>query len=155
MRRLVPLVCLTVLSFLPGPAGAEVPAGEDYGAGLSLDRVTPLGDVLASPDRYANETVLVEGRVVDVCQKKGCWTVLREGEVQVRVRFEDYGFFLPRDSMGDRAFVEGVVRVEVLSEKEARHYAAESRQGDPARVVGPQREVGFVASGVRLVARGR
>jgi hypothetical protein len=60
---------------------------------------------------------------------------------------------LPRDATGAEAFIEGFVKVETLSEKEARHYESESRDGDPESVDGPRREVGFTASGVRLLGR--
>jgi len=134
------------------PAGA-LPAGRDFGAGLRLSEPTPLAEVVAAPERFAGQPLLLRGHLTDVCQRKGCWTVLRDGSAHVRVRFHDYGFFLPKDSVGDEAFVEGVVKVETLSEDEARHYAAESRDGDPSRVRGPQREVGFTATAVRLVGR--
>ena len=52
------------------------------------------------------------------------------------------------------ALVEGVVTVRTISEGEARHYEEESRDGDPGAIRGPQREVAFTASGVRLLARG-
>jgi hypothetical protein len=122
----------------------------DFGAGVTLTDPTPLAEVLAAPERYAAAPVLVEGRIADVCQKKGCWTVLTDGKNTVRVRFQDYGFFLPKDAFGATALVQGVVVVRTLSEKEARHYAEESREGDPSAIHGEQREVGFVASGVRL-----
>jgi hypothetical protein len=77
--------------------------------------------------------------------------VLRDGGEHVRVRFHDYSFFLPTDAAGAEAFVEGVVKVEELSEKAARHYASESVDGDPDSISGPQREIGFTATGVRLV----
>jgi hypothetical protein len=122
----------------------------DFGAGVTLTEKTPLADVLAAPERYAAAPVLVEGRIADVCQKKGCWTVLTDGKNTVRVRFQDYGFFLPKDAFGATALVQGVAVIRTLSEKEARHYEAESRGGDPGAVHGEQREVGIVASGVRL-----
>ncbi|MBW2290869.1 MAG: DUF4920 domain-containing protein [Deltaproteobacteria bacterium] len=31
--------------------------------------------------------MLIKGRVTDVCQKKGCWTVIEDGDAQVRIRF--------------------------------------------------------------------
>ena len=128
-------------------------AGRDFGTGITLTEPTALADVLAQPDRYAAEPVLVRGRIAEVCQKKGCWTILQDGQSHVRVRFQDYGFFLPKDCIGDQALVQGTVKVRTLSEDEARHYEAETRGGDPSRIQGPQREVGFVASGVRLVGR--
>ena len=43
------------------------------------------------------------GRVADVCRRKGCWTILRDGDTQVRVRFKGYSFFVPTDSQGREA----------------------------------------------------
>lgn len=130
-----------------------LPAGQDFGAGISLGQPTPLSDVLADPEHFEEGTVLLRGRLADVCQRKGCWTVLEDGGARVRVRFVDYGFFLPRDAVGSQALVEGRVQTVTLSEAQARHYAAESRDGDPGAVRGPQREVGFLASGVRILER--
>jgi hypothetical protein len=126
---------------------------DDFGAPITLEQATPLARVLANPERYALQPVLVRGRLTDVCQRKGCWTVLQDQAAQVRVRFKDYGFFLPKDSTGRQAFVEGVVVVETLTEEQARHYESEARDGDPDSVRGPRRELGFTASGVRLLPR--
>ena len=152
-RLAVPFCALLLVC---GLARAEAPAPapvQDFGAGITLDEPTPLGRLLESPERYASEKVLVSGRLTEVCQRKGCWTLLQDGDAQVRVRFLDYGFFLPKDSAGRQAWVEGRVTVRTLSESEARHYESERPGGDPQRIRGPQREVGFVASGVRLAER--
>ena len=133
------------------PSSPSLPAGRDFGAGLTLAVVVDLEEVVREPGRYLDDPILVRGRISDVCQKKGCWTVLSQGEANVRVRFKDYGFFLPSDSSGKQAYVEGVVKLETLSEKSARHYARESQSGNAAAIHGPQREVGFTASGVRLL----
>jgi hypothetical protein len=147
------LLAIATLASLGAELPPEIPDGRDFGAGLTLERPTALAEVLRAPERFAEEPILLHGRISDVCQRKGCWTILRDGADQVRVRFRDYGFFLPTDSTGAEAFVEGVIRVETLSEKAARHYEAESRDGDPDAVTGPRREVGVVASGVRLIGR--
>ncbi len=152
MRQAVLLLAALVLAPDPLAAG-PAKAGDDFGAGLTLEQPTPLADVLAKPERYAEQRVLIHGRLTDVCQRKGCWTVIQDHGAQVRVRFKDYGFFLPKDSTGREALVEGVVTIETLSEEEARHYESESRRGDPDSVVGPQRQVGFMASGVRLIRK--
>jgi hypothetical protein len=147
------LLAVLVLASLGADSPPMLRGGEDFGAGLTLQRSTPLAEVVSAPERFEQLPVLLHGRLSDVCQRKGCWTILRDGDVQVRVRFRDYGFFLPKDATGAEAFVEGVVKVETLSEKEVRHYESEARDGDPEAVTGPRREVGFVASGVRLVGR--
>jgi hypothetical protein len=141
-------VLLTSLTLHASP---DTPKGRNFGSGLKLISFTKLAEILEQPDRYTESPVLVEGRITDLCMKKGCWTVLTEGESVLRVRFHDYGFFLPQDAMGARVFVEGVAEVRTLSEKEARHHASESRDGDPDSIEGPQREISFVATGVRLL----
>jgi hypothetical protein len=78
--------------------------------------------------------------------------VLTDGESLMRIRFADYAFFVPKDSSGKDAYVEGRAAVEEISEKEARHYEAEATDGDPSKVHGPQRVVSFTATGVRLVS---
>ena len=148
-RRLALLLGLA-LSLLG--AAESLPEGSDFGAELTLGKVRSLAAVLAKPEAFAQTPVLVRARIADVCQKKGCWTILRDGERSVRVRFKDYGFFLPKDIQGREALVEGVVTVRTLSEREARHYAEESRDGNPKSIHGPQREVGFLATGVRVLA---
>jgi len=148
----IAFVLAIVLIIAPVSLALAEQAARDFGAGVSLSKATRLADVLAAPERFAEQPVLVEGTLSDVCQKKGCWTVLRDGDVQVRVRFKDYGFFLPKDAIGARAQVEGVAVVRTLSERDARHYEAESRDGDPDSIRGPKREIGLTASGVRLLA---
>ncbi len=138
------------VSFATEPE-SSVPAGKDFGAGLTLERLTEIGEVARNPERYAGKPVLLRGRISEVCQRKGCWMILREGEASVRIRFKDYGFFVPKDCSGKQAYVEGIVKAETLSEKTARHYEEESPGGDPSKVKGPRRELGMTASGVRLV----
>ena len=103
--------------------------GEDFGAGLTLEQTTPLAEIVRDPARFAGKTLLIHGRITEVCQKRGCWAVIREDDEQVRVRFKDYGFFLPKDCAGAKAYAQGSVAV-----------------GTP-----PASEVSFTASGVRLV----
>jgi len=135
------------------PAG--IADGADFGAGLTLRHATPLAEVVERPEAWAAKPVLLHGRISEVCQRKGCWTILQDGDAHVRVRFKDYGFFIPTDSSGSEAYVEGVVKSSMLSQKDARHYAEETRGGDPSAINGPQQEVGFTATGVRIVGRGK
>ena len=149
-KRFFPLG-IALLAFSMLAASDSLPAGEDFGAGIRLSKSVTLSSVLAEPAAYAEAPVLVRARVSDVCQKKGCWTLLRDGEQTVRVRFKDYGFFLPKDISGREALVEGVVTIRTISQREARHYAEESRDGRPESIRGPQTEIGFVATGVRVL----
>jgi len=146
------LSLMTAAGAMGGEGPLDLPAGEDFGAGITLSEISDLGDVVSDPAKYADTPVLLRGRISDVCQKKGCWLVLADGAHQLRIRFADYAFFVPKDCHGKQAYAEGRVETETLSEREARHYAAESTGGDPSAIRGPQEVVSFTATGVRIVS---
>ncbi|MCP3058147.1 DUF4920 domain-containing protein [Myxococcus sp. K38C18041901] len=112
-----------------------------------------LADLLSKPQAHDGKTVRLEGTVRKACEKKGCWMELaQEGQAKgpgVRVTFKDYGFFVPLDSAGSQARVEGVVKVAELSEGHAAHYEAEGAIV-PRGADGKPREVQLVATGVEL-----
>jgi hypothetical protein len=145
------VAAVALASDAPAPDDRPIPAGKDFGAGLTMDQVSDLGEVMEHPEQFADRPVVVTGRISDVCQHKGCWTVLSQGEHNIRVRFKDYGFFIPTDCSGKTAYVEGMVRTERLSKQDVEHYKGESRHDDPGVVEGFEQSVGFLASGVRLI----
>lgn len=85
------------------------------------------------------------------CTNKGCWMELAAAPKGpgVRVRFKDYGFFVPTNSAGAMAKVEGEVKVAELSEGEAAHWASEGAQISRGSD-GKAREVQLIATGVEL-----
>ncbi len=110
-----------------------------------------LTSLLKDPTGQDGKSVSVEGKVRKACEKKGCWMELAGDEKGpgVRVTFKDYGFFVPLDSAGRTARVEGVVSVKTLTDEMAKHYEAEGATV-PRGKDGKAREVQLVASGVEL-----
>jgi len=123
-----------------------------FGKPLSIKKTLNLKDALQQPAQYQNQKVLLEGKISDVCQMKGCWLMLSDGERSIRIKFEGYSFFVPKDSRGKKVRAEGRLIQETLSEDMARHYAAEQlTKSDPAAIKGPQRVVTFEAAGVAIL----
>lgn len=82
---------------------------EIYGEAPTLVEVTPIGRLLADPDRYVGKTVRIEGQVLDVCPMKGCWMDLgRDGE-RIQVKVDDDVIVFPADAKGRVASAQGVV----------------------------------------------
>ncbi len=110
-----------------------------------------LAELLKSPERQEGKSVVVEGKVRRACTRMGCWMELAELEKGpgVRVTFKDYGFFVPTDSAGANAKVEGTVKLVELSDRSATHYQSEGGSVAKDRE-GKYREVQLVASGVEL-----
>ena len=137
----------------PPPADAKPASGWTLTRGEALKGApaVTLAELLAKPQAHEGKTVRVEGQVRKACEKKGCWMELAEGAkgAGVRVTFKDYGFFVPLDSAGSAARVEGVVKVTELSDGMAKHYEAEGATV-PRGTDGKPREVQLVATGVEL-----
>ncbi len=141
-------------------AAAEVPApGEptsvaQFGAKVSARRATSLADVLARPEQFENQAVVVEGHVKRACSRKGCWMeVATSGEEQApscRVTFEDYAFFVPTDSAGKSARVEGKVVVTRVKPAHVEHLESEGGTFRVKNTDGSATEVQLLASGVEL-----
>jgi hypothetical protein len=110
-----------------------------------------LAALLSDPTGQDGKAVSVEGKVRKACERKGCWMELAGADKGpgVRVTFKDYGFFVPLDSAGRTAKVEGVVSVKTLSDEMAKHYESEGAIV-PRGKDGKAREVQLVASGVEL-----
>jgi hypothetical protein len=148
MRRRAPALLLLLPLSLLASAGK-------FGAPLGNAPKIALADLVKDPAPWSGKTVKTEGVVSTVCQEKGCWMVLKSGETSVRVTFKDYGFFVPKDTAGATAVLEGVFNVKTIPEKTAKHYAGETPGGKPDAIKGDQKELSLVASGVELSKTGR
>ena len=125
--RSIPSILL-VLLLVAGPVQAAT-----YGAPMPAGEPLPVERVLAEADRYAGQVVKVEGRITQVCQKKGCWVALDAGGTPVRVK-TGHEFFVPKDATG-RAIVQGTLQAVELSAEQAAHYTR-----DDGHATAPGRE---------------
>ena len=138
MFRLTAAATLALLLALPALAGEPVKAGRPL-KGLTPAR---LSAVLAKPED--GQEVRLEGKIEKVCKNKGCWLVLKQGESEVHVTFEDYSFFVPTDSSGKNVILEGKVKVAEPDAAAVEHLKAEGA-GETVT-----RKVTVVASGVEV-----
>jgi hypothetical protein len=136
------------------PISLAAAAGK-FGAPLGDSPKVALADLVKDPAAWSGKTVKTEGVVSAVCQGSGCWMTLKSGDQSVRVTFKNYGFFVPIDSAGATAVMEGVFSVRTIPEATAKHYAEETPGGKPDAIKGDQKELSFVASGVELARPGR
>jgi hypothetical protein len=150
MKRIAPALLLVLLL----PLSLLAATGK-FGAPLGDSPKVALEDLVKDAGAWSGKTVRTEGVVSTVCQEKGCWMTLKSGAQSVRVTFKDYGFFVPKDSAGMTAVLEGVFVVKTIPEKTAKHYAGETPGGKPDAIKGDQRELSLVASGVEMTRPGR
>ena len=95
--------------------------------------------------------VTIKGKIVEVCQQKGCWIHLEveKGE-PLMVTFKDYGFFLPKNSSGNEAIMKGIASVKTISVDDQKHYASDEGKSkeEIAAIVEPKTDIVFEAAGV-------
>ncbi len=120
-----------------------------YGAVFALQQTVPLSQVLASVPADPNEAVQVSGEVDSVCQKKGCWLVVKDGDAMARILMKDHSFTVPMDSKGKPVVIEGTIETRTFTEAQVKHLEKDGG-GDPSKVGGERKEYVLTATGIRL-----
>ncbi len=123
-----------------------------YGAGIDTLEVMDMATLAELMKEEDSLMVKVSGEILSTCSKKGCWMDLSTGtDLPMKVRFKDYGFFVPTSGVeGKQAVVEGVVKKQELSVEILRHYAEDAGQSEEfiAGINTPKETMTFTASGV-------
>ena len=119
--------------------------------GSPLDDAVPavsLEQIAGDGERFVGQSVRVEARVSEVCQKKGCFFIAQEGSSVLRISFKDYGFFVPTNISGKRVMFVGEVVAKEITPEAAEHFAEDL--GSEAAPVGPGMTYEIVATSVRV-----
>lgn len=139
------------------PLGNAI-VGDYYGANVSnvsIDKaisVNEIEEVLRKDKKIAD--VAVKGKVIDVCEKRGCWLTLKTDDgSSFFVKMKDYAFFVPTTLKGKNIVLEGNARREVTSVDELKHYAKDAKKtkSEINAITSPKEEIRFLASGIRVV----
>ncbi|MBI3193423.1 MAG: DUF4920 domain-containing protein [Ignavibacteriae bacterium] len=117
MKRLT-FIGIIILLFFTFTAMAG--SAKKYGKALTLKRVTKISTILEKPEKYHGKKVLVEGTIVDVCEKRGCWIEIASDKEFESLRFkvEDGVMTFPVDAKGKKVRAEGKFSLEVVSKEE-------------------------------------
>jgi hypothetical protein len=144
-------------TLLSDPISAEPNASvEVFGDPLTTPSPSDsLALILEAPLDFAGTQVTVQGKVRRACSRRGCWMELSEGldanAPGCRVTFKNYGFFVPLDSQGATATVEGQVTVKRVPKSRVEHLEAEGAVFPSKNPDGSASEVQLVATGVEMV----
>ena len=104
MKIWILVVLLVVgVGFLSGCGKAE-----GFGKELTEREINKVGDILSNPDKYADKTVKVEGKIVTECST-GCWIDLKGEKGIIYVDMKPSSFAIPQ-KVGHKATVEGKVK---------------------------------------------
>lgn len=129
-------------------------AHQSFGADFEPADVVAYEDLAGHVTEADSLSVVVKGKVSDVCQAKGCWMNITQADgAEMMVKFKDYGFFMPKDIAGREVIMNGKAFYRVTPVDELRHYAEDAgkSQEEIAAITEPKRELAFLADGVILL----
>ena len=157
------LALSAVLTFACNTASIEATAQTDASPVANVkhygDKITPDGaisteqlvEAMAKTDSLATK---LECEIITSCTRKGCWmdVKLPDGGV-MKVRFRDYGFFVPTKGLeGRQAVMQGYATKETTDVATLRHYAEDAGKSkeEIAKITEPETSLMFLADGVLI-----
>ena len=158
MKKLLGLfIALFTLVSVSNAQQAIKPAKVGVTYGKEIDKkgalsVANLEKSLASKENFTGK---IEGEVIQVCKKKGCFlTLKRAGDQEpIMVRFTDYAYFVPQDLVGKTVVIEGKAKVKETTVEWQKHYAEDMGKSkeEIAKITKPRKDISVVADGVLVV----
>lgn len=125
-----------------------------YGA-KSVIMTEPLTISEAAKTENVGKTVRLRATVDEVCQSMGCWLIVKEGDITMRIKTKDHAFYVPKNIAGRIVIVEGVVLEQIIEESLARHYAEDAGKSEAEieAITGEQRELSLIASSITVLPK--
>ncbi len=132
---------------------AELKDGTNhYGSQISAENAQDVSEVLTILGDKKETKTKLKGVIQEVCQSKGCWMTLSNGQSDqsVFIKFTDYAFFVPLNAGGKEAIVEGTLSSSITPVDELRHYAEDKGQSaeEIAAITEPKVELKMMVDGV-------
>ena len=133
---------------------AAATPGQTYGAAITPAGALPMSALPTALGTRDSAQVKLVGKASAVCQAKGCWMTLPTADgKEMRVRFRDYAFFVPKDLSGHEVVVSGWAYRSTVPKSELQHYAKDAGKTDQevASITQDEQQLTFLADGVRVV----
>lgn len=107
-------------------------AEKKLGQGVSLKMATPVKEILANPEKFLGQDVMIDGEMTQVCQMAGCWVMVKDAssEEPIMIKVQDGVIVFPKDGAGKKITVQGKV------EKVADEAQQEAGSKSPYRIAG-------------------
>tara|TARA_B100000401_G_scaffold204396_1_gene137863 strand:- start:564 stop:1013 length:450 start_codon:yes stop_codon:yes gene_type:complete len=95
----------------------------------------------------------IEGQIIDVCPKKGCWMNVKTDKDTIFVKFRDYAFFVPKSGIqGKKVFMSGDIFRDTISIERLRHYAEDAKKSkkEILAITQPEYKINMIADAVAI-----
>ena len=148
------LACNTATTPVMAQDKVAEPTVKSYGEPIKPEGAISTEELVKNMAEKEEFTTKVDCEIVTSCAMKGCWmdVKLPDGEM-MKVRFKDYGFFVPTKGLeGKRAVMQGTATREVLDVATLRHYAEDAGKSkeEIEKITEPEKNLMFLADGVLI-----
>lgn len=125
--------------------------GKSYGEKITADGAIPATELKAKMAGKDSMAVKITGEIEEVCQMKGCWVTVKTGpEETMRVKFGEDAFFVPKESSGKTAIMDGIAYIDIIPVDEQRHYLEDAgkSKAEIEAITQPDTTLTFNAKGI-------
>ena len=129
-----------------------------FGQPVDESQQIAISTIMASPEEFVGKTVTVEGAIVGVCSRRGCWVELASDArfEKIRLKVRDGDMVFPMHAKGRKAIATGNVFAIELSLKQTRGYLAslakrDGEEFDPESVSEPMSIYQVEPIGVKIL----
>lgn len=148
------LFLLAAIATQAQPPKTPATPGSTFGEVITAHNAIQVAELPALLADKQIADVKIEGKVLDVCPKKGCWMSLEmPDKTTLMVKFKDYGFFVPLEMIGKTVVLEGQAKKIETSVDELKHYAEDAKKSkeEIAAITEPKKEIRLTANGVLVL----
>jgi len=127
--------------------------GVHFGKMITEEDAKSTSDLISMMQSEDSIRIKIAATAVEVCQKKGCWMKVEVADGSLmRIRFKDYGFFVPTDISGKDVIFEGIAYQDTVSVDDLKHYAEDAGKSEEeiAAITEPEINTAFLADGVLI-----
>ncbi len=82
------------------------------------EKAVKISELMKNPEKFKDKEVVITGEITKVCQGSGCWIEVEQGEERIIVKSLDHKIVFPKDCVGKRVLVKGILRTEIKNECE-------------------------------------
>ena len=131
---------------------------QNFGGAVDHAALTSISKIVAAPDQYLAKPVTVQGEIMSVCAKQGCWMQLASDadEQQFKIKVRDGDMVFPVSAKGKKALATGqLVKTELDLESSREHLAELAAKNktffDPSSVTTPIVLLQLVPTAVEII----
>ncbi|MGS0497570.1 DUF4920 domain-containing protein [Pseudoalteromonas mariniglutinosa] len=98
-----------ILILMIAAIGLSSAAAEQFGKPVDNTNRLKISTIMAAPDNFLDQPITIEGTVVGVCAKRGCWMTIASDKrfENLQIKVNDGDMVFPMTAKGSKAIATG------------------------------------------------